>query len=142
MDHEKPMYTAHTDDPACAKEFGVTSPKIVLFRNFDEKQLNYDGPQKIEKFSEWVQPKLTPIVFEYDEEKNSDIFTEGDTIVIMYRDAEDKDAPFMKTYKEAAKKYKKGKMLFVESDVIEGVDCRIAEIMGVGEEDLPSLRII
>ena len=46
---------------------------------------------------------MTPIVFEYDEEKNQDIFTEGQMIIIMYRDDEDKDAPFMETFKEAAK---------------------------------------
>jgi hypothetical protein len=44
----------------------------------------------------------------------------------MYRDAEDKDAPFMKTYEEAAAKFKRGKMLFIYSDIIEGVDNRIS----------------
>ena len=63
-------------------------------------------------------------------------------VVVMYRDNEDKDAPFMKTFYEAAAKLKKGKMLFVTSDIIEGVDCRIADVTGVGEEDLPSLRIV
>jgi len=60
----------------------------------------------------------------------------------MYRDDEDKDAPYMETFKEAAKQLKKGKMIFMYSDVIEGVDCRICEVMGAREEDLPSLRII
>lgn len=32
---ENRMWTAHTDDPECAKEFNVVAPQIVFFRNFE-----------------------------------------------------------------------------------------------------------
>ena len=62
----------------------------------------------------------------------------------MFRDtAKDKDAAFMATFEEAAKKHK-GKMLFAYSDVKGAVSIqeRLAEFMGVTNDDLPTVRAI
>lgn len=59
----------------------------------------------------------------------------------MFRAKADKDAAFMTTFEDAAKS-NKGKMLFAYSDVADGIQQRLAEFMGITEDQLPTLRAI
>lgn len=59
----------------------------------------------------------------------------------MFRKASDKDSSFMASFVEAAKDHK-GKILFVYSDIEEGLQAKIANQMGVTSDDLPTLRAI
>ena len=128
-------------DAECAKEYGVTGPKEVFFRKFEETQVNYDGAADLDSLQEFVKPLMVPIVFEFTEEEIEPIFGQQQPTLFLFRSAEDKDAEFMKTFEEAAKA-NKGKMLFSYSDIADGIQSRIGEFMGITKDQLPTLRAI
>lgn len=107
-------------DAACATQYGVTGPKEVFFRKFEQTQINYDGAADLDSLQEFVKPLMVPTVFEFTEEEIEPIFGQQQPSLFLFRSGDDKDAEFMKTYEEAAKA-NKGKMLFAYSDIADGI---------------------
>ena len=72
------------------------------------------------------------------------IFANRLNTVILFRDESDLDAPFMRTYQEAAKvhKGKMGKILFCQSDITYGIEQKIAKFMGITQDQLTVLTIL
>lgn len=54
---------------------------------------------------------------------------------------EEKDKDFQNAFKQAAGELA-GEILFVTSGVSDGIQARLAEFIGVSQENLPTLRII
>jgi len=84
---------------------------------------------------------MVPTVFEFSEDEIEAVFGQQQTTLLLFRSAADKDAAFMATFEEAAKA-NKGKMLFSYAGVSDGIQQRLAEFMGISEEQLPTLRAI
>lgn len=129
-------------DLSCQEGHGLSGDsKIVFFRQFEDKQVHYTGNADKDALMNFVKPLMVPTVFEFTEDEIEAIFGNQQNTVILFRDPKDKDAAFMKTFEEAAKAHK-GKMLFAYSGVKDGIQERLAEFMGVTENDLPVLRAI
>ena len=129
-------------DLACQEHHGLSGDaKIVFFRNFEEPVNAYSGAADKDSLMGFVKPLMVPTLFEFSEDEIEAIFGNQQNTAILFRDAADKDAEFMKTFEEAAKTHK-GKVLFSYSGISEGIQERLAEFMGVTKDDLPVLRII
>lgn len=129
-------------DLSCQEHHGLTGDsKIVFFRQFEEKMVTYTGNADKDALMNFVKPLMVPTVFEFSEDEIEAIFGNQQNTVILFRDAKDKDADFMKVFEEAAKAHK-GKMLFAYSGIKDGIQERLAEFMGVTDADLPVLRAI
>jgi len=128
---EDKIQFVHTADADCAKEYGVTAPALVFFRQFEEKQVTYTGKADKDALIEFVKPLMVPTVFEFTEEEIDAVFGQQQPTLMLFRDsATDKDAAFMTVFSEAATTHK-GKMLFSYADVTGGIQERLAEFMGV-----------
>merc|ERR1711907_91470 len=113
-------------DLSCQEQFGLSGDaKIVLFRNFEEKVNAYSGAADKDAVMSFVKPLMVPTVFEFSEDEIEAVFGNQQNTAILFRDAKDKDADFMKVFEEAAKAHK-GKMLFAYSGVKDGIQERLA----------------
>lgn len=138
---EDKIQFVHNNEADCAKEYGVTAPGLVFFRQFEEKQVAYTGKADKDALIEFVKPLMVPTVFSFSEDEIEAVFGQQQETLILFRDEADKDAAFMKTFDEAAKAHK-GKMLFSYAGVSQGIQEKLAEFMGVTKADLPTLRAI
>ena len=59
----------------------------------------------------------------------------------MFRSNSDNDKDFVKRFEQASKDLK-GDILFVVSDVKEGIQQRLAEFLGVEEGSLPTMTLL
>jgi hypothetical protein len=67
---EKQFGFMHIGDLACAKDFGISLEKtsVVLFRNFDESPLIFDGKIEGEALLIWLSSHSMPALVEFGEE--------------------------------------------------------------------------
>ena len=129
-------------DAECAKAHEADAPGIMFFRKFEDNKIKYTGAADKDALSAFVKPLQVPVVFEFGEDEIEHIFGQQQNTIFLFRSsATDKDAKFMATFEEAAKA-NKGKMLFTYSDIKDGIQARLAEFMGLKEENLPVLRAI
>jgi len=129
------------EDAECAKSKGVSGEGIVFFRKFETTENVYTGAADKDSLTSFVKPLMVPTVFEFSEDEIEAVFGQQQTTLLLFRSAADKDAAFMATFEEAAKA-NKGKMLFSYAGVSDGIQQRLAEFMGISEEQLPTLRAI
>ena len=127
----------HNSDAACATEYGHTG--IVLFRQFEETQVNYSGANSADDIKAWAAPLTIPTVFAFDEDMIEPIFDKQQNVLFLFRGPDDAESAFQKTFEEAAAAHK-GKILFSYSGVTDGIQERLAEFIGVTAADLPTLR--
>lgn len=71
---EDKIQFVHTADADCAKEYGVTAPALVFFRQFEEKQVTYTGKADKDALIEFVKPLMVPTVFSFSEDEIEAVF--------------------------------------------------------------------
>ena len=129
-------------DLSCQEQFGLSGDaKIVFFRNFEDKVNAYTGGPDKDSLQNFVKPLMVPTLFKFSEDEIEAVFGNQQNTAILFLDPADAEKPFMKTYEEAAKALK-GKVLFSHSGISVGIQERLAEFMGVTQDDLPVLRLI
>ena len=108
----------HNTDAACATEYGASG--IMLFRQFEEQKIAYDGKQDSEALAAWAAPLTIPTVFAFSEDMIEPIFDKQKDVLFLFRAESDADSAFQKTFEEAAHAHK-GKVLFSYSGVTDGI---------------------
>lgn len=84
---------------------------------------------------------MVPTVFSFTEDEIEAVFGQQQDTLFLFRAESDNDSAFQKTYEEAAKKFK-GKMLFSYAGTANQIQGKLAEFIGVTEEDYPTLRAL
>ncbi len=64
----------HTSDAAAAKAHGATAPAVVLFRDFDEPKVTFDGKYEQASINEWIASSSVPTLIEFSDEYIEPIF--------------------------------------------------------------------
>jgi protein disulfide-isomerase A1 len=84
---------------------------------------------------------MVPTVFQFTEDEIEAVFGQQQNVLILFRAETDKDSTFQKTFEEAAVAHK-GKILFSYAGTANQIQSKLAEFMGVTEEDFPTLRAL
>lgn len=139
------------DDVAFAVSYGkadveaaaeVTAPSIVLFRNFDEPRVVFEGDiTAVEEIDKFVLGNELPLIIPFNQDTAQKVFG-GDIMqhLLIFVDeskSEEKEAVYASALPVAKKK--QGEMLVVS---IDKSDDRILEFFGIGEGDVPTARIV
>lgn len=140
-DSEEKAGFVHTFDADCAKEYGASQPSIVFFRQFEEKSVVYSGAADKDSLLAFIKPLMVPTVFSFTEDEIDAVFGQQQDCVFLFRKEEDGESDFQKNF-EAAATALKGKMLFAYSGSANQIQGKLAEFMGVNDEDYPSVRIL
>jgi protein disulfide-isomerase A1 len=64
----------HTSDSEAATKHGVTAPKVVLFRKFDEPKVVHDGSFEARDISKFVEEHSVPTLINFSDEYIEPIF--------------------------------------------------------------------
>jgi len=116
---------------------------IVLFKQFDEGKVVYDGENNEGDIKKFVQAHSIPLIVEFNHESAQKIF--GGDIKSHLLFFLSKEAGHLEKYaepaKDAAKKYRND-VLFVTINADEEDHQRILEFFGMKKEEVPSMRLI
>lgn len=131
-------------DAALFTEFAVEGEAgVVLFKKFDEGRNNLEGDITEEAVVAFIAGNSLPLVVEFNQDTAQKIFS-GDIkshlLLFSGVSAADHDAQVAVAKTLAAEN--KGEMLFVTINTDEEDHKRIMEFFGLGEDELPAMRII
>merc|ERR1712195_367363 len=140
-DTEEKTSFIHTTDAACAAEFGAKQPSLVFFRQFEEKVNVYTGAADKEALLAYIKPLMVPTVFSFTEDEIEAVFGQQQDTLILFRAETDNDSAFQKVFEESATTFK-GKILFSYAGSANQIQGKLAEFMGVTEEDYPTIRAL
>ena len=113
---------------------------IVLFKNFDEgkRELTEIKERAIDEF---IDKFSAPKVMKFDEKAAQIIFGKALPAIMLYAsEKSEKWGEYEKLMKSVSEKLN-GKLKVVLTDVKEGMAARLAEYIGIKENELPSVRI-
>lgn len=135
MDPSQEKFSFFHTGEECAKDYGVTAPGAAIIRNFDTSPVVYTEGS----MSAWMDSNSVPILFEFSDDYIESIFGKRNAAIILFTD--DKESDHMKAFAAAANDMQ-GTILFGHSGVSGGIQERLAEFIGVGAADMPTLRIL
>ena len=113
---------------------------IVLFKNFDEgkRELTEIKEKAIDEF---IDNFSAPKVMKFDEKAAQIIFGKALPAIMLYAsEKSEKWGEYEKLMKTVSEKLN-GKLKVVLTDIKEGMAARLAEYIGIKENELPSVRI-
>ena len=113
---------------------------IVLFKNFDEgkRELTEIKEKAIDEF---IDKFSAPKVMKFDEKAAQIIFGKALPAIMLYAsEKSEKWGEYEKLMKNVSEKLN-GKLKVVLTDIKEGMAARLAEYIGIKENELPSVRI-
>lgn len=84
---------------------------------------------------------MVPTVFAFTEDEIEAVFGQQQEVLLLFRAETDNDSAFQKVFEEAASTFK-GKILFSYAGTANQIQGKLAEFMGVTEEDFPTLRAL
>ena len=84
---------------------------------------------------------MVPTVFAFTEDEIEAVFGQQQNVLLLFRAETDNESAFQKVFEEAAVTHK-GKILFSFAGTANQIQGKLAEFMGVTEEDFPTLRAL
>ncbi|XP_026762466.1 protein disulfide-isomerase [Galleria mellonella] len=135
---------AIVQDEKIIKELEVENEDVVLFKNFEEPRVKYDGESfDEESFKTWVFVQSMPTIVEFSHETASKIF--GGQIkyhLLLFLSKKNGDFDkYVEELKPVAKNYR-DRIMSVAIDTDEDDHQRILEFFGMKKEEVPSARLI
>ncbi|KAI5637142.1 thioredoxin domain-containing protein [Phthorimaea operculella] len=130
-------------DEKLAKDLESEANTIVLFKNFEEPKVVYDGEVTEDAIKKWVFVNSMPYIVEFSHETASKIF--GGQIkyhLLLFLSKKNGDfEKYIDVLKPVAKNYQ-DKIMTVAIDTDEDDHQRILEFFGMKKEEVPSARLI
>ncbi|KAJ0178162.1 hypothetical protein K1T71_005985 [Dendrolimus kikuchii] len=131
-------------DEKLIDELEAAEQDVVLFKNFEENRVKYEGESFDEdNFKTWVFVQSMPVIVEFSHETASKIF--GGQIkfhLLVFLSKKNGDfEKYVEELKPVAKNYR-DKIMTVAIDSDEDEHQRILEFFGMKKEEVPSVRLI
>lgn len=125
------------------KKYETECGKVILFKQFDEGKVVYDGAFEDDSIKKFILGQAMPLVVDFNHDSAQKIFG-GDikSHLLLFLS---KEAGHYEKYAEPAKEIAKEhreKILFVSINADEEDHNRILEFFGMKKEEIPSMRII
>ncbi|XP_028178365.1 protein disulfide-isomerase [Ostrinia nubilalis] len=135
---------AIVSDEKVIKELEAEDEDVVLFKNFEEPRVKYDGEKFTEDlFKTWVFVQSMPVIVEFSHETASKIF--GGQIkyhLLLFLSKKNGDfEKYLDELKPVCKNYR-DKIMCVAIDTDEDDHQRILEFFGMKKDEVPSARLI
>jgi protein disulfide-isomerase A1 len=127
------------DDAACASSFNAAWPGLTFARHFDEPLLQA-SEHTVSGLNAWIGASMIPTIQEFSEDSIEGIFGEKKQAIFLFRNKAS-SGDFENVFSQAATALK-GQIVFVTSDVEEGIQGRLGEFVGVTSNMLPTIRVL
>lgn len=130
-------------DAEVAKGLAMTDKAIVLFKQFDEERMTYEGKIDQGDITNFIKANQLPLVSEFTQESAPKIF--GGTItthnLLFIKKSDESFKKIFGDFKKAAVEFK-GQVLFIYIDADTQENQRVMEFFGLKAENCPDYRII
>lgn len=137
------VIVAHTFNTDIAKKFELKFGfNLVMFRSFDDgnRFLSNRKPLTQDEMAMFLSNNRFPIIMDLNKKSGEKIF--GSTDPAMFLLVKDRSVPEVEVFKRVGEeRYNKG-MFFVIADIEEETGKKVAEMVGVTEDNVPAVRII
>ena len=104
-----------TTDAALAEADGVKAPAVVMYKNFDEPKVVYEGKIDVEELSEFAKVASVPLVGEVGPETYAGYMAAGIPLAYLFAENAEQKAELTALIRPIAEKYK-GKINFATID--------------------------
>jgi len=120
-------------------EVNAGAARVVLYKQFDEGQNDFNGTVDKESLTEFVETNRYELVMPFEgEEPINRIFQKENAALVLFSD---KSGDHETAFSEFAKN-NRGRIVYALSRTNEGLGQRLAEYIGVKAEDAPCVRLI
>jgi protein disulfide-isomerase A1 len=126
-----------------ATAFNIKAPAVAVLKNFDEGQSNFEGDFAAAEIAKFAVGNSLPLVTEFSDEAAPKIF--GGNVkkhLILFAKKDAADFQELKGQMAQAAKELRGEILFIYIDANVQDHQRILEFFGIGDQDLPTVRLI
>ncbi|CAG9315654.1 unnamed protein product [Blepharisma stoltei] len=127
-------------DAAALQEYGVTEPKVILFKQFDDKEVKYDGALTQTDITKWVEENKKPWVMPFDDAAIEYIFQKQNPCVFLFRS--ESDAPKYADAMSKLGKELKQDIAFSFADLNQSENKRLGDYLGIYVKDMPIVVLI
>lgn len=124
-------------------KFEAKCGAVVLFKQFDEGKVVFDGESNEANIKKFVQTHSIPLIVEFNHDSAQKIFggeIKSHLLMFLSKEAGHLDK-YVEPAKETAKKFREN-VLFVTINADEEDHQRILEFFGMKKEEVPSMRLI
>ena len=128
------------EDEEVAKKFNAKPKSVVIFKKFDEKRNDLEIVKEKE-LNDFLEKYSQKRVGTFDDKTTERVFGKNQPALVYFGEKGDKWNEAEKIMEKIADKVG-GKLKVVMSEIKEGMAKRIAEYIGIKNEDLPSVRIL
>ena len=128
------------EDEEVAKKFNAKPKSVVIFKKFDEKRNDLETVKEKE-LNDFLEKYSQKKVGTFDDKTTERVFGKNQPALVYFGEKGDKWNDAEKIMEKIADKVA-GKLKVIMSEIKEGMAKRIAEYIGVKNEDLPSVRIL
>ena len=128
------------EDEGIAKKLNAKPKSVVLFKKFDEKRNDLEKVTQ-KGLDEFVDKYSQRRVSSFDDKTIQSVFAKNAPAIVYFGEKGDKWNEAEKVLESVAEKIS-GKLRIVMTEIKEGMAQRVAEYVGVKQEDLPTLRIL
>lgn len=132
-----------TSNQEVADALEATFDSIVLFKQFDDRRVTYDGKFIAEDIDSFILQEQLPLVTVFSDDTAPKIFggsIRSHVLAFFSSEAEDADT-MLEELRTSAAKFK-GQVLFVQIDTSDESAERIMEFFTISKEDTPTSRLI
>ena len=128
------------EDEEVAKKFNAKPKSVVIFKKFDEKRNDLETVKEKE-LNDFLEKYSQKRVGTFDDKTTERVFGKNQPALVYFGEKGDKWNEAEKIMEKIADKVG-GKLKVVMSEIKEGMAKRIAEYIGIKNENLPSVRIL
>lgn len=115
---------------------------LVMLKSFDEKKVIYEGKMTQHDIETFIKVNSRPKVMEFDQQTIGHIFhRSGYKGVVLLCEAS-KSAAIIEEFKKFASDNSALDLLFIVSDIKEGLGSRVAKMLKLTSANLPALEIL
>lgn len=122
----------------CAEKYGVSMPSLILFKQFDEKRVDFTGSLTSSEVSSFINMNKVPSVIEFNQEAIELIFRDSNPVVFLFSVD---FAPYAEWFTGLSKEYK-GTLLFCSAEVASTDNGRLGQFLGLKAEAQPTALIL
>jgi protein disulfide-isomerase A1 len=134
------FYHTHASDASLPE--GLSRPGVIVKRSFDTETVVHTGELTAEAIAAFVAQSSIPTLIEFSEEFIEPIFQKQQPAVFLFVEEKNEEhAKLVATLGEAAGANKQ-RILYVHSGIKSAMHTKLAEFLGVVQQDLPLLMII
>ena len=135
-----PFTYCKTND--CFESQKTTNGSVVLLKHFDERVNVLTAPYTQEQLRDFIKLNYLRRVLKFDQKTATHIFARKNPAIILFRDRNTPNTADLDKLMELIAKEYKGFIQVVITGISEGFEKKLADYIGVREEDLPTVRIV